>query len=281
MARIRTIKPEFWTDEKMALLDPKTRLVFLGLICMADDFGRLIDNIKSLDGMLFPHTDETSRDSLETLATLSRIVRYTSKSGQKLIQIAKWSDHQKVNHPGKEILPAPTQGDIAQSVASKRVNQPSLEKRKRTSRKSQESLKKSSCLIPTTYDQRPTTNDHSVSDETDASAVDSRVNWPAEASELWTQKVTPVTPARCGGILKPVVSRFGWPDTRAGILAYLTGVPEGRTRDLAYFAKEANKWVSFGRMKTTDEFGDLTEWGEYLANMSMPPNGATRARVGT
>ena len=69
MARIRTIKPEFWQDEKLAPLESIHRLVFLGLISHADDAGRLVDNIKALDGMIFPSTDDSSRESLETLAT--------------------------------------------------------------------------------------------------------------------------------------------------------------------------------------------------------------------
>ena len=50
MARIRTIKPEFWTDEKLAPLSPICRLTFLGLVSMADDAGRL--NAKQLRGFV-------------------------------------------------------------------------------------------------------------------------------------------------------------------------------------------------------------------------------------
>ena len=46
MPRIRTIKPEFWSDEKLAPLPPIDQLVFLGLISLSDDFGRVLDNIK-------------------------------------------------------------------------------------------------------------------------------------------------------------------------------------------------------------------------------------------
>ena len=107
MARIRTIKPEFWRDEKLAPLDPIHRLVFLGLISQADDAGRLVDNIKSLDGMIFPETDDSSGESLEVLGRLSRILRYTAKSGQKIIQITNWKHHQKVQKPSICILPSP------------------------------------------------------------------------------------------------------------------------------------------------------------------------------
>lgn len=108
LARIRTIKPEFWGDEKLAPLDPLTRLVFLGLISMADDAGRLLDNVKSIDGFLFPETDDTSRVALDTLARLSRISRYTVASGARIIQVANWPKHQKVDKPSTYVLPPET-----------------------------------------------------------------------------------------------------------------------------------------------------------------------------
>lgn len=107
MPRIRTIKPEFWGDEKLAPLTPIDRLVFLGLISLADDAGRIVDNVKTIDGFIFPDTDDTSRKSLDNLARTSRVLRYTSESGQKIIQIANWLRHQKVDHPAKYVLPPP------------------------------------------------------------------------------------------------------------------------------------------------------------------------------
>lgn len=112
MARIRTIKPEFWGDEKLALEAPLTRLVFLGLVSQADDAGRLIDNVKFLDGLLFPLTDDTSREALDRLARIGRILRYSSESGQRLIQITNWAKHQKVDKPSLYTLPAPTPAQL-------------------------------------------------------------------------------------------------------------------------------------------------------------------------
>jgi hypothetical protein len=113
MARIRTLKPEFWQDEKLAPLDTLTRLVFIGLISQADDAGRLVDNVKLIDGLLFSQTSDTCAEALDTLARLSRVLRYRSASGQGIIQILKWEVHQKVDKPGKNILPPPTPEDLA------------------------------------------------------------------------------------------------------------------------------------------------------------------------
>jgi hypothetical protein len=99
MARIRTIKPEFWGDEKLAPLCPLTRLTFLGLISQADDAGRLLDSEKRIDGLLFPMTGDSCAKSLVELSLSGRIQRGTTDSGQRIIQIANWKAHQKIDKP--------------------------------------------------------------------------------------------------------------------------------------------------------------------------------------
>lgn len=118
MARIRSIKPDFWQDEKLAPLVVIDRLVFLGLISQADDAGRLVDNVRLIDGLLFPQTDDSSRESLDTLARLKRILRYSGPSGQRLIQIVRWKDHQKVDNPGSRLLPPPPAQLLAAALDS-------------------------------------------------------------------------------------------------------------------------------------------------------------------
>ena len=42
MARIRTIKPEFFTSDDICALSPLARLLYVGLWCEADRDGRLV-----------------------------------------------------------------------------------------------------------------------------------------------------------------------------------------------------------------------------------------------
>jgi hypothetical protein len=42
MARIRTIKPEFFTSDDICALTPLARLLYIGLWCEADREGRLV-----------------------------------------------------------------------------------------------------------------------------------------------------------------------------------------------------------------------------------------------
>jgi hypothetical protein len=99
MPRIRTIKPEFWSDEKLAPLEPIDRLAFLGLISMADDFGRVHGNVKVIDAFVFPECSRTVRESLAKLSRLGRIRCGKSSSGKQIIQILNWSKHQRVDKP--------------------------------------------------------------------------------------------------------------------------------------------------------------------------------------
>jgi hypothetical protein len=161
--RIRTIKPEFFGDEKLAPLAALDRFVFLGLIAMADDAGRLVDNIKTIDGFVFPETSESSRKSLDTLASISRITRYTSESGQKLIQISNWLKHQKVDKPSRYVLPPPrdTRETLAESSRSDR--RPTTDD-----------------LGPTTSDRRPETAPSSSARDALLAIVPHREAWEAE-----------------------------------------------------------------------------------------------------
>lgn len=62
MARIRTIKPEFWEDEKIGNLPIPCRLFFIGCWNFADDFGVIKGNAALLKSQIFPY-DENLRVS--------------------------------------------------------------------------------------------------------------------------------------------------------------------------------------------------------------------------
>ena len=62
MARIRTIKPEFWEDEKIGKLPIPCRLFFIGCWNFADNFGVIKGNAALLKSQIFPY-DENLRVS--------------------------------------------------------------------------------------------------------------------------------------------------------------------------------------------------------------------------
>ena len=96
MARIRSIKPDFFLDEDICALPFAHRLAFQGLWCEADREGRLEDRPKRLKATIFPYDD---LDMDRILADLSErfITRYVS-GGKNYIQINNFAKHQRPHH---------------------------------------------------------------------------------------------------------------------------------------------------------------------------------------
>lgn len=58
MARIRTIKPEFWQHPKVMRVSRDARLLFLGLLNEVDDEGRMRWSAKRVAGVVFPGDED-------------------------------------------------------------------------------------------------------------------------------------------------------------------------------------------------------------------------------
>lgn len=90
MAKIRGIKPEFWTDDAIVELSIPARLLFLGMWNFACDNGHLADKPKQLRMRILPADEVDMEALLEELVEHKRITR---KNG--VITIPKFSHHQK------------------------------------------------------------------------------------------------------------------------------------------------------------------------------------------
>lgn len=77
MARIRTIKPEFFLDSDLCELSPLHRLLFVGLWCQADRAGKLEDKPRELKVKVLPYDDCDVDRLLHDLAVAGFVVRYT------------------------------------------------------------------------------------------------------------------------------------------------------------------------------------------------------------
>ncbi|KVC84633.1 hypothetical protein WI76_07720 [Burkholderia ubonensis] len=105
MARIRTIKPEFWTDEKVAMLSPAARLLFIGTWNYADDGGNLEYSSMRLKMQIFPGDDIDCEPLIASLIAHGMLIEY-SVSGKKYLHIRTFNKHQLINRPSKTRLPA-------------------------------------------------------------------------------------------------------------------------------------------------------------------------------
>jgi hypothetical protein len=122
MARIRSIKPDFFTSETIARLPMFDRLLFIGLWTHVDDNGVCVDNPALVRAALFPLDEQiTSRDVDETLMRLSGeslVTRYVV-DGKRYLGVRSWSEHQKVQHPGKERYPTADQAQEIRTTLSR------------------------------------------------------------------------------------------------------------------------------------------------------------------
>jgi hypothetical protein len=113
MARIRTIKPDFFTSLTIADLTPEQRLTFIGLWTHVDDEGRCVDDPRLIKAAIWPLDDRNSVDveiDLKALSESSLILRYTLNR-KRYLAITNWFEHQRINRPTASKLPAPEDGE--------------------------------------------------------------------------------------------------------------------------------------------------------------------------
>jgi len=104
MARSRILKPEFWSDEKLALVPREARLTFAGLWTCSDDYGVTKGHPAWLKAQLFPYDVELPLEEFGAwLADLERIgvIDPFTADGESFFYIRNFSDHQKVDRPSK------------------------------------------------------------------------------------------------------------------------------------------------------------------------------------
>jgi hypothetical protein len=118
MARIRTVKPDFWKSESIAALPFRTRLTFIGLWTYVDDNGVGLDSYKLIAAELFGLEDDPRearanvREDLARLHSAGRITRYTVGS-KRYFAVVNWDEHQKIDKPGRPRYPGPGNEDAA------------------------------------------------------------------------------------------------------------------------------------------------------------------------
>ena len=99
MARIRTVKPEFWTDEKIVQLPYEARLLFIGIWNFADDHGYLWDEPERIRMQVLPNDDVDISGLLDLLCAADLLDVYESGDEKRIFRVTHFNDHQKVDHP--------------------------------------------------------------------------------------------------------------------------------------------------------------------------------------
>lgn len=93
MARIRTIKPDFFTSEDITELSTLARLLYIGLWCEADREGRMVWKPKTFKTRYLPNDQCNIFEIAQELLERKLVVEY----GDGLAYIPTFKDHQHVN----------------------------------------------------------------------------------------------------------------------------------------------------------------------------------------
>ena len=92
VAKIRGVKPEFWSDEDIVELSIPARLLFIGMWNFACDNGHLADKPRQIKMRVFPADNIDVEPLLQELEALDRIRREDGT-----ITIRKFAHHQRPN----------------------------------------------------------------------------------------------------------------------------------------------------------------------------------------
>ena len=104
MARIRSIKPDFWTDEKVVELSAFARLLFIGLWNFVDDDGRVVFSQKKLKMQIFP-SDSIDISELFGEIRREKLISIYVVDSIEYLQIVNFEKHQKIDKRTPSKLP--------------------------------------------------------------------------------------------------------------------------------------------------------------------------------
>jgi hypothetical protein len=95
MARIRSVKPEYFDDPDVGTLSAEAALVFVGIWTQADRAGRLVDDPRRLKVRIRPYSTCDFDAVLAELVNAGFLIRYQSEGGARLLQVRSFGKHQK------------------------------------------------------------------------------------------------------------------------------------------------------------------------------------------
>ena len=118
--RIRSIKPEWLEDAPLGRTGDVGRVLSVGLMLVADDYGRGRADEEYLAAQVWPYDPEARAKSASGLARLVaiRFLVVYRVDDQAYFEIRNWAKHQKVSHKGAPRVPRPPEdsGDPPEEI---------------------------------------------------------------------------------------------------------------------------------------------------------------------
>ncbi len=101
MARIRTVKPEFWDDLKISKISRDSRLLYIGMWNFADDLGVIIGDALWIKSKIFPFDQIQIQQFEKWLQELVKngFISLFSHKGEKFYYLPNLTRHQVINRP--------------------------------------------------------------------------------------------------------------------------------------------------------------------------------------
>ena len=113
MPRIRTIKPDFYVDERIADLSYPAAFHFPGLWLLADRAGRLLDRPREIKAKIAPLRDVDMEAVLVELEAAKMVLRYVVND-EKYLEVCNLERHQHFNtREPPSMLPPPNTPSVA------------------------------------------------------------------------------------------------------------------------------------------------------------------------
>src|SRR5688500_9820882 len=112
MARIRSLKPDFFRSRSLRRVSREARWTFAGLWCEADDYGNGVDDAHVLAGSIWPGDPDIGAVEVEQhLSELERtghLLRYEADDGERYYHVTNWEKHQNMGRRAAARYPAPS-----------------------------------------------------------------------------------------------------------------------------------------------------------------------------
>jgi hypothetical protein len=114
VARIRSVKPEFWVDRSFVRKVPSrdTRMLYMALWNLADEHARVMGDAAYLKGHIFPYAEDADLSPdvidkmIDDLAAVGKVIRYEA-DGDPYLFLPTLHRHQRLESKVPSRLPAP------------------------------------------------------------------------------------------------------------------------------------------------------------------------------
>ena len=137
MPRSRMVRPETFSDEKLATISREARYLFIGLWVTSDDYGVTKGHPAWLRSQIFPYDPDVTIPQLEgwlkELSDITRIIPFTADR-EVYYNIPNFLRHQKIHNPSQ--LRNPTLASGSQ-VNTEKIRAPRVETESETETKSE------------------------------------------------------------------------------------------------------------------------------------------------